>query len=350
MFHQPRTRHGAVLILVAGIAALLISISLAFLTRMRSDAEETVVTMRETQARLMLSAACNYILEASRLGWETTPPGEQTPPVATRPDAPPSPHQEAFGWIDVRDGRIGPRLSQGEDVLPVSPDRPQGDSARFPLFTGFRFPMYVRERPPYAIRLDAVYNPIAASGPDEGLPWLINPDPQPQASNRWNGGNHTVNPTVNDWYDYKNGDPRPRIRTMNRAWFRLWRDGPATFVVTCGAGGTLGYRLKDWNVNDPVTGLPMVDHALFGNDYETFRDLDAHEIRFWYRVEWSAAVLALDYHNLDHELGIDRDHYMSWPPNASHTWRHSRRTQMHAKNMVGTISWVQRLVTEPTNW
>ncbi len=158
---------------------------------------------------------------------------------------------------------------------------------------------------------------------------------------------------MSDWNDYKTGDPRPRIRTTGRAWFRLWRDGPATFVVTCGAGGTLGYRLRDWLAVDPVTHqriMSAADRAQFSDDYETFRDLDAQEVRFWYRVEWSAAVLALDYHNLDHELGTDRDHYMSWPPNASHTWRHSRRTQMHAKNMVGTISYVQRLVTEPTNW
>ncbi len=181
MIHPPRARRGAVLILVAGIAALLISISLAFLTRMRSDAEETVLTMRETQARLMLSAACNYILEASRLGWETPPP-----PGLVPPDAPPSAHQEAFGWIDVRDGKVGPRLAN-EEALPTTPERPLGDSVHFPFYHGFRFPMYVRERPPYAIRLDAVYNPIAASGPDEGLPWLINPDPQPLASNRWSG-------------------------------------------------------------------------------------------------------------------------------------------------------------------
>ncbi|MBA3936386.1 MAG: hypothetical protein H0X38_02905 [Planctomycetes bacterium] len=333
MTRDLRTRRGAVLILVAGIAALLLSISLAFLTRMRSDAEESLLAMRETQARLMLSAACNYVLEASRLGWET--PGF------------PSAHEEGFGWIDVRDGKLGPKpVATGLD-----------DDSRFPRFTAHRFPMYVLERPPYAIRLDAVYNqiatPIVPAAPNAGMPYLINPDPQPVTDNGWNAATHTASPSPGAFDDYAAGVPRPRVGTLNRAWFRLWRDGPATFVVTCGSGGTMGFRLRDWNALDPVTNAPLMqaaDKAQFANDYETFRDLDANEVRLWYRVEWSAAVLALDYHNLDHELGTDRDHYMSWPPNASHTWAHSVRTQLHAKNLVGTISWVQRLVTEPTNW
>ncbi|HEX3135243.1 MAG TPA: hypothetical protein VHX44_16880 [Planctomycetota bacterium] len=61
--------------------------------------------------------------------------------------------------------------------------------------------------------------------------------------------------------------------------------------------------------------------------------------------------MAMDYHMLDHSLGRDRDHYMVWPLNSSHTTGyHEYRTQTHARNMAGTIRWVQRLVTEPTNW
>ena len=59
---QGAARRGALLILVAGIAALMVALSVAFLTRMRADAEENAMVVREAQARLMLVAACSYCL------------------------------------------------------------------------------------------------------------------------------------------------------------------------------------------------------------------------------------------------------------------------------------------------
>ena len=84
------SRSGTILIIVAGIAALLASLALAFLARQRATAEETLRFTADTQARLMLVAACSYVCEGSRLGYDTA--------VATDPH-----HREAFGWIDVRE-------------------------------------------------------------------------------------------------------------------------------------------------------------------------------------------------------------------------------------------------------
>ena len=91
--------------------------------------------------------------------------------------------------------------------------------------------------------------------------------------------------------------------------------------------------------------------AQFGDDPALFADLLAQEVRTWYRIEWNAACLSPDYHMMDHSLGRDVDHYMVWPPNASHsTAGHEYRTQMHSVNMGGTILWIQRLRVEPTYW
>ncbi len=59
-------RCGSLLIVVAGLSALLMSITLIFLMRIRSAAEESAAVLREAEAHIMLVAACNYIQEASR--------------------------------------------------------------------------------------------------------------------------------------------------------------------------------------------------------------------------------------------------------------------------------------------
>src|SRR5688572_33473510 len=103
----PQHRRGTILIIVAGISALLASLALTFLVRNRSDAEETQATIREVQARIMLVAACNYIQEGSRLGWDQYP---STPaatndvfPTGSSAAASVPVHEETFGWLDVRD-------------------------------------------------------------------------------------------------------------------------------------------------------------------------------------------------------------------------------------------------------
>ncbi|MBA3936723.1 MAG: hypothetical protein H0X38_04620 [Planctomycetes bacterium] len=342
-------RQGTILILIAGISALLVTLAAAFLAHMRSDAEEMKAVMRESQARIMLLAACNWLQEASRIGWETTPT------TGT------SPHEETFGWIDVRDGKLGPKfLADGLD-----------DESRFPRGTAKRFPMYVMERPPCATQLTVAYNPIrtpispnpvATGDALFGMPLLTNPDPQPVVANGWTSTDlgSSVSPTLSvtengvtriNWDAFLAGDKRPRGNSLGMSWFRLFRDGPATFVVTCGGGGTMGFRLQDWNSGAPLTGMTAADRAQFGDDYETFRAIDAAEVRLFYRVEWNAACASMDYHMLYHSVGRDQDHYAIWPPNASHTQGVTEyRTSSHANNQGGSILWTQRLRTEPTNW
>lgn len=325
-----RTRSGTILIIVAGISALLASLTVTFLARMRADAEEMQLVMREAQARIMLMAACNWIQEASRVGWE--PPG--TPATANK---------ETFGWIDVRDNKLGPKFAADN----------ADDPSRFPLRSFKRFPMYVMERPPFAIALTASYNPIRTphspdpvpfSDPAFGMPYLRHPDPQPAVDNGWDAGvpdGSTV--TAAGFSEWQRGDQRARSSSLDLSWFRIWRESGATFVVTCGAGGTKGFRA--W------TEMNADEQAEFSNDRTLFESLRAAEVRLWYRVEWSAAVMGMDYHMLDHSLGRERDHYMVWPINASHSVAgHEYRTQTHARNMGGTIRWVQRLVNEPTHW
>ena len=84
------TRDGAVLIIVVGLSMVLLGLSVTFMMRMRSEAQETQIVVAEAQARLMLHAGLMYLQEASRLGW-----GEET-----------------YGWTDIRDGGLGPRQSR----------------------------------------------------------------------------------------------------------------------------------------------------------------------------------------------------------------------------------------------
>lgn len=323
-------RSGTILIIVAGISALLASLTVTFLARMRADAEEMQLVVRETQARIMLMSACNWIQEASRIGW--------TPPTAN-----PTDNKETFGWIDVRDNKLGPKFAANN----------VDDPSRFPLRTFKRFPMFVMERPPYAVQLTASYNPIRTPYSPEpvefghaafGMPYLRYPDPLPAVDNNWNrGAPEGVTVSAARFGEWERGDQRARSTSVDMSWFRVWRESGATFVVTCGAGGTKGFR--SW---EEMTGN---EQAEFSNDRALFETLKNSEVRLWYRVEWSAAVMAMDYHMLDHSLGRERDHYMVWPINASHsTAGHEYRTQTHARNMGGTIRWVQRLINEPTNW
>ena len=67
-------RSGTILIIVAGICALLASLTLAFILRSRSSLEETNALEADVQARIMLIAACNYVCEASRIGYEPLNP------------------------------------------------------------------------------------------------------------------------------------------------------------------------------------------------------------------------------------------------------------------------------------
>jgi len=65
-------RRGSLLILVAGLIAILVMLALAFLQRMRSEAAGSDLVVADTQARIMLHAACCYIQEAARVGYASS--------------------------------------------------------------------------------------------------------------------------------------------------------------------------------------------------------------------------------------------------------------------------------------
>jgi hypothetical protein len=360
------SRNGTVLIVVAGVSALLASLALTFLVRMRGDVEESEQLIRYAQAKLMLAAACNYVQEASRMGWSPYSVNPLKDPVSRRPprispdSATSSYHEEAFGWIDVRDGSTGPKNRRGQGTPDVDPAnvwfspaaehdrrRPGGTRPGWPEVGSIaRCPMYGMVRPPYAVQLTAAYNPMSTTSADPNVfcyPLLINPDPQPVVANGWRGAASAAAVSGTNYAQFEAGDHTPLARTTGRSWFRVLRDGPATFVLTCGGGASMGFR--DWQEVEDLNQT-----ALFGGDQQTFETAATSEVRLWYRIEWSAAVMETTYHNLEHEIIRNIEHYESWPANSSQSWVFSRRTQTWAKNPVGTIRWIQRLVTAPTYW
>ena len=362
MTKKAGSRDGTILIIVAGVAALLAMMSLAFLSRVRSDVAEMQIIAREAQARIMLTAACQYIQEASRIGWDfsTSANGQ---------------NYEAFGWIDVRDGTLGPRISahpsaispgsrsftmgtKGEPKDPKErPSDTQGVGEKnFPINVPVRFPMYVMIRPPFAISKRATHNPVDLNAPDKGRSYLRYPDPMPALDNgSWkrtpaNPAGTISNSTRSDWIK---GDINPVQETNGKSWFRLVREpSGAIFTVTCGAGPTMGY--KDW-----AEVLANNSQDEFYNSPGYFEELATQEVRLWYRVEWSPATTATDMPSV--ENGSEESFRMS-PPNSTggnpvqvYTNTAGRLTQNYsgqlmAPNMGGTIQWIQRLRKEPDIW
>jgi hypothetical protein len=306
LFRMKRTspaRRGAVLIITAALCALMMVSTFAFLLVMRQDAQATGVAMRHTQNRILLMAACNYVLEAGRIGWG----------------------QECFGWVDVRDGEVGPKPLIGRDL--------SGPGSRFPIGRPQRFPLYCWRRPPFAIS-PRDPNPIDAAVKDDGTPenlstfgqpFLTKPDP-------------TAAEGVASYADWKAGDARARTGTLGMGWFRLLRDGPATFVITCGSGGTFGY--KDW------AEIPITEREnLFGNSEAQFDQTLAAEVRTWYRIEWSPAVTI----QMSPALA-ETDPYIWFPTDTTDGWEDFQSIQPGRDNVCGTIQWVQRLRFPPDLW
>lgn len=352
-------RSGTILILVAAISALLASLAITFLARMRSDVEESRLLVQHAQAKIMLAAACNYVQEASRMGYDRWNVNNPVLTMGKRGDLPNLPiHEEAFGWVDVRNGKTGPLDRNGKPFFPDPNDNNITIRGKWPGVGGYlRCPMYRMKIPPWATMLTAAPNAMDTTpgSPNYCWPLLTNPDPLPVVPNLWTPSNKLANPhpmktqapidREGRFYSFGDGDKTAVPDTVGRSWFRLYRDGPGTFIITCGAGQTEGY--KDW---DEVESEGPETRLAFNDDESYFNALKQAEIRLWYRIEWSAAVLETSYHNLHHEIARNHEHYESWPPNSSHTWSSSRRTQTWVKNPVGTIRWIQRLMTEPTKY
>jgi hypothetical protein len=335
------SRRGTILIIVAGISALMASLALAFLARMRSDVQESETLMHEAQAHIVLVAACNYIQEASRIGYDKGGSGV---------------HPEAYGWIDIRDGAVGPKptaitssidLPNNEHLLP---NHGSDNDSLFPQQSVKRFEMFVKELPPFAIRLDVAPNAIDPNA--DGVPWLVEPDPKPRVSSSFT--------QFSEGKVDSTGKSVPRLHTLGKCWFRLLRCGKgpddnlarynaATFIVTCGAGETRGFRSRDWAT------MSADEQALFGGERAFLETLEASEIRLWYLVEWSPTVGGLHQFNLVHHRGALKDaegdsftfnQYSHFPPNHSF-YSHS---QTKERNFGGTIRMVQRLGSEPNTW
>ena len=208
--------------------------------------------------------------------------------------------------------------------------------------------MWVWARTPYAIKANAVFNPINSkpADPDFAMPYLRHPDPQPMAVNGWIPGGSAVNDLnfdrgVGDPSDYVHGDSRPRANSTGMAWFRVHRSGPARFVITCGAGATMGFRR--W------TDMTLSERQQFNNNEPMWLDLRNQETIMWYEVEWSPAVGGATYQCIDNEQFPD--HYQWRPFNPVHeNYPGGHQSQTHARNMVGTFRYIQRLRFEPLNW
>ena len=358
---QAATRSGTILIIVAGISALLAMLTLGFIMRMRGDVEESRLVMQHAQAKLMLAAGCSYVQEASRLGWDRWNTSDRT----RLPDGH-AVHDEGFGWIDVRDGSIGPNDRSGRPLGGIgdwaSPATdPVTRTPRWPAVGGIaRCPMQVLEAPPYAIRQTVAYNPIRTDLPtgdaDYALPLLRYPDPQPigdgAEGNRWRPDTGSASSGVSNasYGTWTIGDRRVRQATTGKAWFRVRRESPAVFLLTCGAGGTDGFR--SWEEVERAGESQRFGERTF------FEQMRLSEVRLWYRIEWSAAITeAIDRTILFERAAWNKPfaqghpHYLTTPPNSTQVpLQESGMTQNWLKNPVGTIRWVSRLMNEPSIW
>jgi hypothetical protein len=296
---MPVSRRGTILIVVAGISALLASLALAFLVHMRSDVEEANALVNEVQAHLMLVAGCNYIQEASRLGYDriALPITPVTLPTTPAAQDQLFHHDEGFGWVDVRDGTMGPKDQNGYLVWMDAQGNPiPGSGADWkdlnipanqrPVMRGL---MYVENRPPFAIQQTVAQNPISTvAGTNFGIPLLVNPDPMPVADLT----------KASYRSDYILGDTSANAQFYVASWFRIFRETPATFIVTCGAGDTRGWSswseiIGSGGTNNGQPRLSManvVEANYFNGDSTLFQTLLDSSVILYYRVEWSAAV------------------------------------------------------------
>jgi hypothetical protein len=297
-------RGGTVLIVVAGISALFLTLSLAFLSRMRGDAEESRMIVQEAQARIMLNAGLHYLQEASRLGWDDPATPE---------------HEESYGWVDVRDGLPGPRDRTGRELASLT-------GGVFPApGTAARCPMFMMERPPFALKTNQAYNPVRG---DAGLGWAarisyVAPDPQPAATT---------------WTEFRDGNPKPRGDSLGMAWFRVFREQDdlttpqderlSTFVITCGAGATDGFR--DWADVSAESA-----QGRFNNDPQFFNALRQQERLLHFRVEWHPSVGGAG------SVAVAPDSYAQVPMNDTDDGWWSVRS------FAGSFLYIQRLDQPP---
>jgi len=182
-----------------------------------------------------------------------------------------------------------------------------------------------------------------------GMPYLINPDPTPVQSAISAPGD-PIATRFKDWVlgdrvpgtatPTSSGAPIIRPESQGLGWFRIYRDGPATFVITVGSGATRGF--KDWN--EVVSG-PWGDQSdLFGGR-EFFDSLQSGEVRQWFRVEWSAAIGGIQ----TMRQGIQNTHGNYTYKNYSFDLHRAQRYASRG-NACGTFNYFQRLRYPPLLW
>jgi len=357
-----------VLIVVAGIAAMLAALATAFFVKVRSEAVKSRIIVLEAQARVMLNAGLTYIQEGSRFGWGT----------------------EAYGWIDVRDGSLGPRgplqsngsvpaptwWRPGYGVYPPSGNFPSpGVTAFWPAPGGAaRCDLYAWTRPPYAIELTYAYNPVPfaeAQTQNITITGWRPPDWNNKDLVQWQfirqafgapgaKGALQPQPIASTWNDFATGDPVPVSGSEGLGWFRCYREGSAdrdndgvpfydrvafptgqwsTFIITCAAGASRGFR--DWA---EVVGEGAENQ--FSNDEQLFLEIRRDERILWYRVEWGANT-----------GGVFKPVDLYLDNNGQYNIKSSQRIHDPAllggdqpRNFTGTIRWIQRLDREPPRW
>lgn len=102
-------------------------------------------------------------------------------------------------------------------------------------------------------------------------------------------------PPIRDPATWLQGDPRPVAASMNIAWFRIYRESADTFIITAGAGPTMGFSLRHdgavetstdaWTPGSPadvVSPLPCP----FASPAE-LRLAMSEEVRVWFRATWN---------------------------------------------------------------
>jgi hypothetical protein len=309
MLPATSSRSGTVLIIVAGLCALLASLALTFLVRMRSDIHESTQFLAQTQARVMFSAALNYIGETSRIGWDD-------------PDTPE--HEEAFGWIDIRDGSVGPRDRSGKALYRAEINPALGKGEHWPAVGAWTIcnSTHLWSRPPTAITAHVAPNPIQQ---DPSLAWssLI--------------GFAKASPfaVAGDYHAFIDGDPAPLAGSGNPCWFRVYRRKPSVFIITCGTGSSGGYR--SWQ---EVVNAGKEAQYVSSDYWQTVRQ---SEPLFWYEVEWNSAVSSSSSGYIyKHDRRIE-------PANISKPFGNDT-DQPNKRNQMGTFLYLQRLQQEPDNW
>ncbi|MDA3962043.1 MAG: hypothetical protein PF961_14725 [Planctomycetota bacterium] len=355
-------RRGSILIIVSGLGAVLLLLATTFLVHMRNDLSESEFTVQEAQARVMLYAACNYVTESSRLGYDRLVDNHSTPNLADDDWE----VRESFGWTDIRGPKV-PQAGHASASLGAHTIGPKDSSGNclwenYGVWPGpggvARNPMQRWVVPPYALIEREVYNPLQTPPPADWRTAASFPNRFPQ-------------PEMTTLTDYLQGDRQVAPASDGKSWFRVYReragdhDGNGRswdnkpsydtvdftghhgiFVVTCGAGGTFGYR--DWA---EVTALG--DTAVFGSELE-FDRIRAAERQLHFRIEYSAAVSSLDAvydpQNAQEQTWMWGDRWDKMPANFEKGDGFELSGEKRGFNPLGTIAWIQRLEEEPPWW